>query len=84
MKGKILLDSSRVTQGEYNTIFWRGFHRNDRQALCKHLIAKQPNRPMGQAFDIQDVLNIARAVFLGDDDFISQEPPPQRDNIDCT
>jgi len=82
-KGKFLLDSGRVTQGEYNTIFWRGFHREDRHALHERLIAKQPDRPQGRAFDIQDVLNIARAVFLGDDDFYSQELPPQRNDIDC-
>ena len=81
-KGKFLLDSGRVTQGEYNAIFWRGFHHEDWHALCKHLIAKQPDRPQGQAFNIQDVLNIARAVFLGDNDFYSQEPPPWRNNID--
>jgi len=81
-KGKFLLDSGRVTQGEFNAIFWRGFHREDRHALCERLIAKQPDRPQGRAFDIQDVLNIARAVFLGDNDFYSQEPPPQRDDID--
>ena len=81
-KGKFLLDSSRVTQGEYNAIFWRGFHRKDQHALRECLIAKQPDRPQGRAFDIQDVLNIARAVFLGDNDFYSQEPPPQRDDID--
>jgi len=82
-KGKFLLDSCSITQGKYNAIFWHSFHSKDWHALREHLIAKQPDRLQGWAFDIQDVLNIARAVFLGDDDFYSQEPPPWRNNINC-
>jgi len=81
--GKVLLDSGRVTQGEYNAIFWCGFHCDDHQALRERLITKQPDRLKGQAFDIKDVLKVARAVFLGDDDFLSQEPPPCRDDNNC-
>ena len=82
--GKPLLDSGRITTGEYNAIFWRGFHPEDRQALHERLIAKQPDKLKGQAFSIKDVLKIARAVFLGDDDFLSQEPSPQRNGSDRT
>ena len=80
--GKPLLDSGRITTGEYNTIFWCRFHPEDRQALHERLIAKQPDKLKGQAFSIKDVLKIARAVFLGDDDFLLQEPSPQQNGSD--
>ena len=35
-----------------------------------------PNKLQGQAFDLKDVFNIARAIFSGDDDFLLQEPLP--------
>jgi len=74
-KGKFLLNSGRVTQGEFNAIFWHGFHREDWHALHERLITKQPNRPQGWAFDIQDVLNIARAVFWVTTTFIHRSCP---------
>ena len=82
--GKTLLESGRITKGEYNAIFWRGFHPEDRQELHERLIAKHPDKPKGQAFSIKEVLKIARAVFSGDDDFLYQEPPPRRNESDRT
>ena len=73
---KTLLELGRITKGEYNAIFWRGFHLEDQQELHERLIAKHPDKPKGQAFSIKEVLKIARAVFSGDDDFLYQEPPP--------
>jgi hypothetical protein len=40
---KVLVASGRITRGERNTIFWRGFHPEDKQTLRERLIAKQPN-----------------------------------------
>ena len=60
---KILVDSGRITKGERNAIFWRGFHPDDQQALREHLIAKQPDKPKGQAFDLKYVLKSTRAIF---------------------
>ena len=80
--GKTLLDSGRITKGEYNAIFWRGFHLEDRQEMHERLIAKHPDKPKGQAFSIKEVLKIARAVFSGDNDFLYQEPPPRRNESD--
>jgi len=74
---KPLLDSDRITTGEWNAAFWRGFHPDDRKALYERLIAKKPDMPRGRAFDYKDVLSIARAIFSGDDDFYLQEPPPR-------
>ena len=79
---KPLLEAGRITVGERNAIFWRGFHPDDRQALQGRLIAKQPDRPKGQAFDLQDVLQTARAIFSGDDDFSFQEPFPRQNETD--
>ena len=73
--GKTLLGSGCITKGEYNAIFWRRFHPEDRQELHERLIAKHPDKPKGQAFSIKDVLKIARAVFSGDNDFLLQELP---------
>ena len=82
--GKTLLDLGCITKGEYNAIFWCGFHPEDRQELHERLIAKHPDKPKGQAFSIKDVLKIARAVFSGDNDFLYQEPPPRRNESDHT
>jgi hypothetical protein len=79
---KPLLDSGRITQGERDATFWCGFHPEDRKALRERLIAKQPDKPRGQAFDYKDVLKIARAIFSGDDDFLLQEPPPRHYDSD--
>jgi len=80
-QSKVLLSTGRVTIGEHNAIFWRGFHPDDQQALRERLIAMHPNWPRGQAFDLQDVFNIARAIFSGDDDFLLQEPSPHFDRV---
>ena len=40
---KTILNSGRITKGEYNTIFWQGFHSDDQRILCECLIAKQPD-----------------------------------------
>ena len=77
---KILVTSGCITRGKRNAIFWRGFHPDDQQSLCERLIAKQPNRPRGRAFKLTDVLETARAVFSGDDDFLLQELPPRQDS----
>jgi hypothetical protein len=79
---KSLLDSDRITTGEWNTAFWRGFHPDDRKALHERLIAKKPDMPRGRAFDYKDVLSIARAIFSGDDDFYLQEQPSRRHKSD--
>ena len=78
MLSKPLLEAGQITAGECNAFFWHGFHPEDHQALCECLITKQPNRPKGQAFDLQDVLDTAIAIFSGDNDLLFQEPPPQR------
>jgi len=80
---KPLLEAGRITTSECNAFFWRGFHPEDHQALRECLIAKQPDRPKGQAFDLQDVLDMAIAIFSGDDDLLFQEPPPRRHEADC-
>jgi len=49
---KPLLEAGRITAGERNAFFWRGFHPKNRQALRECLVAKQPDRPKGQAFDL--------------------------------
>jgi len=79
---KPLLEAGRITTSERNAFFWHSFHPEDRQALRERLIAKQPDRPKGQAFDLQDVLDTAIAIFSGDDDLLFQEPPPQRHKAD--
>ena len=79
---KPLLEAGRITAGERNAFFWHGFHSDDQKALRERLIAKQPDRPKGQAFDFQDVLDTAIAIFSGDDDLLFQEPPPQRYETD--
>ena len=73
-----LLDSGRITVGERNAIFWRGFHPDDQQSLHERLIAKKPDKPKGKAFDFDDVFDTARAIFSGDDDFFLQDLPPRR------
>jgi len=80
-QSKVLLGTGRITVGEHNAIFWRGFHPEDQRTLRERLIAMHPNMPQGQAFDLKDVFNIARAIFSGDDDFLLQEPSP---HTDCT
>jgi len=80
---KPLLEAGQITTGKRNTFFWCGFHPKDHLALWEHFIAKQPDRPKGQAFDLQDVLDMAIAIFSGDDDLLFQEPPPQRHETDC-
>jgi len=80
---KPLLEAGRITTGEHNAFFWRGFHSDDQKALRKCLIAKQPDRPKGQAFDLQDVLDMAIAIFSGDDNLLFQELPPQRYKTNC-
>jgi len=80
---KPLLEAGQITTGECNTFFWCSFHPKDHQALRECLIAKQPDRPKGQAFDLQDVLDMAIAIFSGDNDLLFQEPPPQRHKADC-
>ena len=82
MLSKPLLEAGRITAGKRNAFFWHGFHPEDRQALHEHLITKQPNRPKGQAFNLQDVVDTAIAIFSGDDDLLFQEPPPQRHETD--
>jgi len=72
---KVLVKSGRVTKRERNTTFWCGFHPDDQKALHERLIAKHPDQPRGQAFDLKDVLMTARAVFSGNDDFLLQELP---------
>jgi len=44
-QSKVLLSTGRVTVGERNAIFWRGFHPDDQQALRERLIAMHPNWP---------------------------------------
>jgi len=78
-QSKVLLGTGRITVGEHNAIFWRGFHPEDQRALRERLIAMHPNMPQGQAFDLKDIFNIARAIFSGDDDFLLQEPSPHTD-----
>ena len=73
---KPLIEARRITEGEQNAIFWHGFHPDDRWVLCERLIAKQLDKPSREAFDLQDVLQTAIAIFSGDDDFYFQEPPP--------
>ena len=79
---KPLLEAGRITKGERNAIFWHSFHPDDRRALRERLIAKQPDKPNREAYDLQDVLQTAMAIFSGDDDFYFQEPPPRRNETD--
>jgi len=76
MLSKPLLKAGQITAGKRNAFFWCGFHPKDHQALHERLVAKQPDRPKGQAFDLQDILNTAIAIFSGDDDLLFQELPP--------
>ena len=80
-QSKVLLNTGRMTERERNAIFWRGFHPDDQQALCKCLIAMHPSKPTGEAFDLKDVFNIVWAIFSGNDDFLLQEPPARSDPI---
>ena len=73
---KPLLEAGRITKGKQNAIFWHGFHPNNCRALQEHLITKQPDKPNREAFDLQDMLQTAMAIFSGDDNFYFQEPPP--------
>ena len=43
--------------------FWSGFHPKDRSGLAPYLFAKSPDLPAGTAYDYEDVLKVARAVF---------------------
>jgi hypothetical protein len=81
---KPLLEAGRITEGERNAIFWHGFHPDDHRALQECLIAKQPDKPNREAYDLQDVLQTAMAIFSGDDDFYFQEPPPRRNETNRT
>ena len=83
MLSKPLLEAGRITEGEWNAIFWHGFHPDDCRALRERLIAKQPDKPNREAFDLQDVLQTTIAIFSGDDDFYFQEPPPRRNETNC-
>jgi hypothetical protein len=76
MLSKPLLEARRITKGERNAIFWHSFHPDDCQALREHLIAKQLDKPNREAYDLQDVLQTAMAIFSGDDDFYFQKLPP--------
>ena len=67
---KVLVASGRITKRERNTIFWRGFNPEDQRTLRERLVPKQPNRLKGQAFNLKDVLEMVRAIFSGDDDFL--------------
>ena len=75
-QSKVLINTGRMTVGERNAIFWQGFHPKDQHVLYECLIAMHPNMPRGQAFDLRDIFNIARAIFSGDDDFLLQELSP--------
>jgi hypothetical protein len=79
---KVLLDSGWITRCKHNAIFWRGFHPTNQLTLCECLIAMNPSRPRGWAFDLQDVLETARVVFSGDDNFFLQELPPRHYDSD--
>jgi hypothetical protein len=79
---KPLLNSGRITQGKCNATFWCSFHPEDCKVLHKCLIAKQLDKPRGQAFDYKDILKITRAIFSGDNNFLLQELPPQQYNSD--
>jgi hypothetical protein len=74
---KPLLDSSRMISGERDTMFWYGFHPEDRTAMWARLIAKHPEQPEGKAFYYEDVLKVARAVFSGDHWSLFQVPDQQ-------
>ena len=39
--------------------------------------------PRGWAFNIKDILDTARVIFSGDDDFFLQELPPLHYKSDC-
>ena len=65
MLSKHLYDAQEITPKERNTLFWRGFHPDDRAAMFSRLIARNPEQPRGQAFSLRDVLKIVRAVFTG-------------------
>jgi hypothetical protein len=60
---KPLLDSQRLTTGTRNKIFWRGFHRKDRDELYTKLVAKHPRQPADVPFDYLDVYEMARAIL---------------------
>ena len=62
---KPLLDSHRLTTGERDKAFWRGFHSRDRAEMYSRLIAKHPDQPAGVYFDYLDVYRVARATFSG-------------------
>ena len=62
---KPLLDSHRLTSGERDRSFWRGFHSRDRAEMYARLIAKHPDQPAGVHFDYLDVYRVARATFSG-------------------
>jgi len=81
---KVLVKSGQITERECNTTFWCSFHPDDQKALHECLIAKHPDQPRGQAFDLKDVLKTARAIFSGDNDFLLQELAPRHSEYSHT
>ena len=75
-QSKSLLSMGRIMVGKCNAIFWCSFHPDDQQALRKRLIAMHPNKLQGQAFNLKDIFDIARAIFSGNNNFLLQEPLP--------
>ncbi|KAH9960603.1 hypothetical protein BC827DRAFT_1268006 [Russula dissimulans] len=70
---KPLYNNRSITPQQCNALFWRGFHPNDRAAMLSCLIAKHPEQPCRQAFDLKEVLKIALAIFTGDEPLMAEE-----------
>jgi hypothetical protein len=78
---KPLLKSQRLTTGQRNEAFWRGFHSMDRAEMYDRLRAELPHQPAGVCFDYLDVYRVARMIFS---DYDLYERPHSPSTIDHT
>ncbi len=62
---KPLLDSHQLTNGEWNKLFWCGFHSRDCTKMYARLIAKNPDQPASVYFEYLNVYRVARVTFSG-------------------
>jgi hypothetical protein len=58
-----LLANHHITIDEYNTAFFKGFHRNVREIIAERFEMVYPHHPVHEPFPVQGVLDAARRHF---------------------
>jgi hypothetical protein len=61
---KPLIQHCKITEEECNTVFWGGFHPEDRRLMIPRLIASFPHHPKAQPFNYEDMFKVARPEFM--------------------